>query len=156
VLRDILQFDRTVDDAISRVTDVTRTCWIWVGVGDNTTGEFRLINYSAPSINVFDPYNSPFEPHIEDMVYVGINQQCLSELLTGYRGQIDPQVVIQNILPVVQTGDLHAVVYDFQHNLMFVSNAPMLNVTSGSSNAFDRIFVQLDMNEMWAEQPPAN
>lgn len=43
--------------------------------------------------------------------------------------------------------------YDFAAQQMYVANAAAEN-ESGPVNAFDRQFVQFDLQSLWAEQPP--
>lgn len=45
LLRDILMWDKSVDDAINRVNDASRTCSIFIGVGD-PENKFRVMEYS--------------------------------------------------------------------------------------------------------------
>ena len=39
MLRDILQFDNTLDDAINRMANTERTCNLILGVGDGKVGK---------------------------------------------------------------------------------------------------------------------
>jgi len=41
VLRDILQFDKTLDESINRLKTTRRTCNLLFGVGDGKAGTFR-------------------------------------------------------------------------------------------------------------------
>jgi hypothetical protein len=52
VLRDILMWDKSVDDAINRVNQVARTCSIFIGVGD-PEHKFRVMEYSYEVIFSF-------------------------------------------------------------------------------------------------------
>ena len=45
----------------------------------------------------------------------------LGQQLDKYHGSIDEHVIVKNILPTVQTGNLHAAVYDLTESLMHVS-----------------------------------
>ena len=42
ILRDILQFDKTLADAISRLSNAHRTCDLILGVGDGKVGAVPL------------------------------------------------------------------------------------------------------------------
>src|SRR4051812_2393657 len=95
MLRDILQFDFTVDDAINRMINTRRTCgkncgrctlisrsdpwsWRWKGtfivvvvIKCYKLGIFRGMQYSYSVLNVFDdsnmkPDNSTWHPKIKD------------------------------------------------------------------------------------------
>jgi len=59
LLRDILQFDKTIDNTIARMKKTRRTCNLILGVGDgkasygdNKTGYFRGFQYGHSVINV--------------------------------------------------------------------------------------------------------
>ena len=60
---------------------------------------------------------------------------------------------IQDIVPIVQTGDLHIALYDLHKMMMHVSVAKRDGQT-GALMAYDRAFIELDMNAIFAEAPP--
>ena len=77
VLRDILQFDNSVDDSIARLENTHRTCNLLFGVGDCKEPEFRGFEYSYSVLDVFDdqnlrPNNDTWHPRIQDIVYWGM------------------------------------------------------------------------------------
>ena len=59
--RDILQFDNTIDDAISRINNAQRTCSVWLGLGD-PVNKFRAVGYAHDYVEVFDDNNYPVYP----------------------------------------------------------------------------------------------
>lgn len=76
LLRDILQFDSSVDDSIKRIQDATRTCDLILGVGDGGHETFRGFQYSHSVANVVNdtgliPANDTWHPQIENVVYWG-------------------------------------------------------------------------------------
>jgi hypothetical protein len=157
-LRDILQFDLTVDDATNRLVNQKRTCDLILGVGDGKLGEFRGYQYSSSVLNVFDdenqmPYNQTWHPRITDVVYWGMDWICpyfntlLSEQITKYYGKITPALAIQNITSVEQSGDNHLAFYDLTMMQLYVSFAAPPNV-GGPVSAYDRQFTQLDINSL--------
>jgi hypothetical protein len=170
LLRDILQFDNGYQDTVTRITTANRTCDLILGAGDGKAATFRAFEYSASVANVFDdtnmmPWNDTadtWHPRMDSIVYYGMDWLCpgytlaLAGQLQMYYGQLTPDVTISNILPLVQTGDTHSVVYDLTGQMMYVS----FYATDNSSvpnppNAYDRQFTMLDMNAMWAEPAPA-
>lgn len=54
VLRDILQFDRTRMDGVSRLASAHRTCNLILGVGDGKDRRFNSIAYSADQCGIMD------------------------------------------------------------------------------------------------------
>jgi len=153
LLRDILQFDNTLDDAINRMINAERTCAVYLGVGDGNLGQFRLFEYTRESLQVFDDQNSPFTPHFKNVVYRGIAQDCLVERIQTLYGNITAENIVRQLVSYTGTGDLHLAVYDFKRMYMYVSNAQVKG-SPGPANAYDRQFVGLDMNKIFAISAP--
>jgi isopenicillin-N N-acyltransferase-like protein len=81
LLRDILQFDKTIDDTIARMKRTQRTCNLILGVGDGKAGYFRGFQYGHSVINVVNdthplPKNDTWHPAIENAVYWGMDWYC--------------------------------------------------------------------------------
>jgi len=165
LLRDILQFDYTIDDAINRIANADRTCSLILGVGDGKLNEFRGVQYSASVARFFDdlnmqPLNDTWHPRLTNVVYYGMDWLCpgynsvLHRQLAQYHGNISAQTTIQYIVPIVQTGDLHIAIYDLTNNQMYVSFARADGDTEGAVYAYDRPFYQLDMASIFSVQRP--
>mmetsp|Transcript_26735 Transcript_26735/g.92879 ORF Transcript_26735/g.92879 Transcript_26735/m.92879 type:complete len:371 (-) Transcript_26735:219-1331(-) len=165
LLRDILQYDNTVDEAVARIEGANRTCSIFVGVGDNKAKTFRGIEYSHDEVNVYDDKNFPAYPPYHNLS-AGLvffdkhtqpdNNACMGDLLGQYYGDIDPLNTLQRITSVFQTGDMHIAIYDYQQQTMYVSNAsPMIGGNASTVvKAYDRPFVKLDMKAAFDEPAP--
>jgi len=165
LLRDILQFDASLEDAEKHITDANRTCYLILGVGDGKEGGgFRGVQYSYSVANFYDDQNQEpvysWHPRIDDIVYYGMDWLCpgynqvLANQLTYAYGQITPELAIQNITAIEQSGNLFLTYYDLGNNVMYASFAASHNETTGSPNAFDRRFVKLDMSSVFAVQAP--
>ena len=128
LIRDVLQFDSSLDDAINRITNAKRTCDLILGVGDGNANKFRGFQYSPHVANVIDDENlapvANWHPKIENVVYWGMDWICpndnnmLSTQLEYYHGDITVENTIKNITAYVQTGDLHIAIYDFDASTM--------------------------------------
>jgi len=156
LLRDILQFDDTLDSSITRMANTARTCSIYIGVGDHKLGFGRVFQYSAKQLNVWDDknqWNTTTHPQLDNVVYQGIHTACFAKLLKSFssKSQLTPENVIANVIPVSSTGDAHAAIYDFQNNIMFFSNGRPNDQTTGPKKACDRQFVKLDMTKLFNE-----
>uniref|UniRef100_A0A7S3G4I9 Acid ceramidase-like protein n=2 Tax=Palpitomonas bilix TaxID=652834 RepID=A0A7S3G4I9_9EUKA len=162
ILRDILQFDVTIDDSISRIVNADRTCDLILGVGDGKLNEFRSVQYSHSVARFFDdknllPLNETWHPRIPDTVYHGMDWLCpgysvvLANQIKEHHGGINADIAIHNILPVVQTGDLHIAVYDFANDAIFIANARK-DAASGPLNAYDRTFTKLSVSALFGEE----
>jgi len=159
LLRDILQYDKTVTEALNRIISAHRTCAIFIGLGDGRN-QFNLVEYSFEQVAVYNDMNfevtNPVHLQFEDIVYVDKHVQpshdpCLPSLLQQYYGAIDPANIIENITAIFETGDMHIGIYDFKHKLMYVANAAPFNQTSQTAvPAYDRQFIRLNMTSLFA------
>jgi isopenicillin-N N-acyltransferase-like protein len=76
LLRDILQWDLTLNDSINRIKTAKRTCSLILGVGDGKMGQFRSFQYSSSDANVIDdinfiPKNDTWHAPLKNVVYHG-------------------------------------------------------------------------------------
>lgn len=165
LLRDILQFDNTYQDAITRITNATRTCDLILGAGDGKASTFRAFQYSHSVATVIADYNlipvnDTWHPKIPNVVYFGMDWDCpsynqaLAERINFYYGNITAENTIYGITSIVQTGDVHIGIYDLTDNIMYVSFAAAVNQT-GPPMAYDRQFTQLPLKTLFAEPAPS-
>lgn len=160
LLRDVLQFDRSLDAAIERIKNAARTASLIYGIGDGEFGELRGLQTSHTFCNVFSPDN--LEPvtathkRIEDIVYWGMSWDVprydgpLHNKLIEHYGKINAEVTIKDIVTSVGTGDLQTVVYDLTSMKVWVANA-RADHESGTLAAYNRQFVELNMNAIFNE-----
>jgi len=164
LIRDILQFDKTLTDATNRIVNAKRTANLLLGVGDGASNEFRGFQYSPSVANAFDdqnlmPVNESWHPRIPDVVYWGMDWICpndnrmLSHQLKALHGNITTENTIREIVPYVRTGDLHIAIYDFAAMHMFVATAAA-EWESGPMNAYQRQFVRIDLEAAFKEVAP--
>jgi hypothetical protein len=165
MLRDILQFDPTLEAALNRVGHANRTCDLLFGVGDGKSATFNGMAVSASVFNVYndtnlEPLLNGTHPRIKDIVYWGMDWGCpnydqvFSDLLHTWYGNITAYNTIRNILPILQTGSTHAAVYDLTNMNIWVAFAQQPGVTDGLVDAYTRTFQQLDGQALFAEAPP--
>jgi isopenicillin-N N-acyltransferase-like protein len=80
LLRDILQFDKTIDETYTRITEGKRTCDLILGVGDGKTSRFNSIQYSASVANFLNDTTlkpeGDWHPKIRNIVYHGMDWLC--------------------------------------------------------------------------------
>ena len=170
VVRDILQHTNSLDEGVQSVEDADRTCNLIVGVGDGKKGAEMVkgIQYSGYVANPYWdvnqlPVNETWHPKIDNMVYNGMDWDCpgytqkLGEYLQKYHGNLEANNVIGNILPSVQTGDLHIALYDLTNSYMWLSFArrPEGADETEPQMAYDRQFTKLDMKAVFAVPKPA-
>jgi len=159
VLRDLLQFDNSTDDATNRLANSDRTCAILMGFGDGKASEFRGYQYDYSVLNVYDdvnlqPLNDTWHPRIKDIVYWGMDWLCpgynvvLADQLKKFYGNITAENTMQYILPAMQTGATHVAIYDLTNQFMYYASVG-LNGTE-NRNAFERPYTKLDMQKLFA------
>ena len=166
VLRDTLQFASSLNEAKDRVTNSNRTCNLIIGLGDGDDAHVFGTEYSGYVANYYDdvnqlPVNETWHPKITDVVYNGMDWLCptytgvLGEQLGKYVGSIDEYTVVKNILPTVQTGNLHIALYDLTDMNMHVSFARGASADSSEPfYAYERQFTRLHMNEIFQVSQP--
>jgi len=158
MLREILQFDQTLQAALDRVRKTPRTTSIMYGIGDGKLGEVRSLQTSRTLCNVYHPGNleplTKTHPRIPDIVYHGMSwdvpkyDKALHDKLVEHYGRINAKVTIEDILPSVGTGNLQAVVYDLTALRIWVANARAAG-EKGPLNAYERTFVEIDMKQVF-------
>lgn len=164
MLRDILKYDITVDDSITRMANAKRDCNLILGVGDGKLDSFRGFQYSPYVLSVFDPLNmrpdnSSWHPKMPNTVYWGMDWECpsfnyvLSQLLEKYYGAITAPLAIQYISSVLQSGSNHLAYYDLTSMEFYVSFAAPHNTTGGEPFAYARQFTAFDAKSLFAEKP---
>lgn len=164
VIRDVLQFDQSLTDAIDRITGAKRTCDLILGVGDGKSNSFRGFRYSPDSALVMDDANllplEDWHPRIPSVVYWGMDWICendnrmLSHQLNAYYGNISVHNTIRNMLPYVQTGNLHIAIYDHSAMTMHLAFAADSTYSGPLMNAYQRQYVRLDMARLFDLPPP--
>lgn len=168
VVRNILQHTTTLDDAVKSVEDAERTCNLIVGVGDGKAKMVKGIEYSGHVAVPYNdknqlPVNGTWHPVVENMVYNGMDWDCpgytqkLGEQLGKYRTVLEPSNIIGNILPSVQTGNLHIAVYDLTDSSMYVSFSRSAAADQSEPEfAYQRQFTQLDMTAVFGATKPTD
>jgi len=169
LFRDMLQFDQNVSAAINRIETATRTCSIFLGLGDHGDGNFKVVEYSHDRVEIFGdstPFpgyepTPPQHPLLTNVVYVDKHTQpstdpCLGSLLQKYYGAIGPQALI-DVTALLQTGDMHAAIYDYQNDYVYVSVATQTQpFPPQDPNAvvpsYNRQFIQLNMQSLFSLQ----
>jgi len=158
LLRDILQFDNDINDALNRISNARRTCSIHVGLGD-PVNKFRVVEYGYENVTIYNDINYPEypgHPKMPNLIYVNKHVQpssdpCLGNLLQEQYGAIDSNYLMQHVAAEHETGDAHAAVYDFAQNLMYVVVAsPYVNGTY--TPAYNRQWTKLDMTALFNEK----
>jgi isopenicillin-N N-acyltransferase-like protein len=172
ILRDVLQYDKSLDDSKFRMENANRTCNLILGVGDGKNEIFNSVRYSHSVADFFDdknmepgpictePQPCDWHPRIDNVVYHGMDWNCpaytqrLGEEITKYYGQITPELIISDLIAKTCTGDVHNAVYDLTDNFMYVAVASPHGADSSTKQAYKNSYIKLDMEKLFAESKP--
>jgi len=166
VLKDVASKAHNVDEALKIIEDADRTCNLIIGVGDGNAGNAYGVEYSGYVAVPYNdttllPNNDTWHPQIPSVVYNGMDWLCpnfdiaLHDQLVKYHGQIDENVVVTNILPTVQTGNLHVAVADLTDMNWHISFARRTTADpSEPMNGYERQFSRLHMTDLFAFPAP--
>lgn len=161
VLKDVLNKATSREEAISSMTAANRTCNLIIGVGDGEENYVNGVQYSGYVLNTYAdtdplPTNDTWHAPIENVVYNGMDWDCptytekLGDQLRKYWGSITDDRTVSDILPTVQTGDLHIAVYDLTNAKMSVSFCKRSTASADEPTyAYYRQFTRLDMNQIF-------
>eukprot|EP00026_Physarum_polycephalum_P010846 Phypoly_transcript_11028.p1 GENE.Phypoly_transcript_11028~~Phypoly_transcript_11028.p1 ORF type:complete len:293 (+),score=37.39 Phypoly_transcript_11028:274-1152(+) len=172
LFRDMLQFDQNVSAALDRINSATRTCSIFLSLGDHANAsDFRVVEYSHDRVDVFSD-STPFpgyeptpaaHPMLPGVAYVDKHSQpssdpCLGSILKNYHGSINSQTLM-DVTSLLQTGDMHAAVFDYGTNTAFIAVATQIVPFPEPEPymvmpAYNRQFIQLDMNSLFSLANP--
>jgi len=164
LLRDILQFDETIDDALHRIVDTRRTCDLILGVGDGKSSSFRGVAYSSSKVTIMDDQNmlpnATWHPKINEVVYWGMDWQCpgdnlvLSTQIQKNYGNLNPAVALSQLTPVEGSGSNHLAYYDLTNLIVYVAFAAPHN-GNGPADGYARQFTMLDAGKLFSMPRPS-
>ncbi|CAE7400368.1 dcd1B, partial [Symbiodinium sp. KB8] len=162
LMQDLMWKCMDTDQALSKIASANRTCSIFIGIGDAKNNQFRALEYSHQTVNIYNDVNfpayPPYHPLLKDLVFIDKHTQpshhmCFGSLMEKLYGKLSPQNVISYVTALQQTGDTHAAVYDFGTSTMYVSNAsPFVN--GSATPAYNMPWSSLNMTQQWTLPPP--
>eukprot|EP01059_Diplonema_ambulator_P033126 TRINITY_DN6789_c0_g2_i1.p1 TRINITY_DN6789_c0_g2~~TRINITY_DN6789_c0_g2_i1.p1 ORF type:complete len:446 (+),score=146.55 TRINITY_DN6789_c0_g2_i1:45-1382(+) len=122
VIRDIVQFSKTKEDAFNFAYDRTRTWAVFMGVGDDTSQEFRAMAYRQEDLHWYGPQNISMITNftaVNDVVFIDKHPQpshdhtTMPDLVKQWDGNLTSVNVAQNFPRVMMSGDVHIAVFDY-------------------------------------------
>jgi len=161
VIRDMLQFSSTKEEAAAFAQGITRTWAVFLGVGDHN-GQFDVLGYREAELQVFKPGNVTQVTHmpvIEDLVYIDKHPQpshdnvTMPALMAKNYGSITAVNTI-DACRVMGTGDLHNAVYDFSARKTFLSLGTIDANGDYIEKACDRPYLEFDWDALFGEPQP--
>ena len=164
VIRDIVQFATTKEDAVRIAQAAQRTWSVWLGIGDSASQEFLAMLYDEADAHAFDAVTLPRATNqtaFENVMYIDKHPQPsahpdMPALITQFYGHLDATTVAQNIPRLMASGDVHVAVYDW-------GAVPSVSIATGTTDkasgnytrlACDAPYLKFVMADLWAEPRP--
>jgi len=123
LLRDIMQYNTTFDDAANTIKTAHRTVNLILGLADGNAVKVNTIQFSNEVANFMDDETLQPGEKIRNIVYHGLDWDCpgynnkLWEELTDQNGYLNPEAVKTTVFPKTQTGLTQSIIFNIQGNV---------------------------------------
>lgn len=103
-LRDVLQFSKTIDDALNNLNTTDRTCSVYLGIGSSVNNTYRLIEYSETQFRVYNDAtwkDDRTHPRKEGMIWKAYidDKPCFANHFLPNYGKITPELIYKYVAP---------------------------------------------------------
>jgi len=151
-LRDVLQFSKTLDDALNNLNSTDRTCSVFLGVGSSVNNTYRLIEYDEKTLAVYDDTNWHFgdtHPKMPGMIWKAYHDDktCFKNHFVPNYGKITPELIWRYVAPRSETGDSQVIVMDFATNHIYAMYPNPVTQTVG----YNRPAIKIDLTPRFNE-----
>jgi predicted choloylglycine hydrolase len=144
--RRVLQYTGSLESAVRLIRDAKRMSSYDFLIGDGRAKDARQLVTAKDIFKEYDWKTAPHDqPVLEDVVYLSMavgnkdyNKKLYARLKANY-GNLTAKIARSDLMPRVETGDLHAVAFDATDLKMWVANA------EGSSPAYSRPCVMFNL-----------
>ena len=163
VIRDILQFATTKEEAVTIAANAKRTWPMWLGFGDDASMKFVAILYDQAAVVTYDDTSLPSRTnatHYTGVAYIDKHPQPsdhpdMPELVQQFYGNLTGETVAQNFPRLMQSADVHAAVYDFGAKKAYLARGVTDRNGDFTRYAYQSPFLRFDVPTLWAEPKPA-
>jgi hypothetical protein len=157
VIRDVLQFSSTKEEAIGIMQRAHRTWPIWLGIGDFESQAFNAMEYTQDVVHVYDDANisdATNQTMFENVAYLDKHPQPsphpdMPALVKQYYGTMTADNILQNFPRIMESGDVHIALYDFGENQAYVAVGTTNSTGSFVRKAYEAPFMKFDMKALW-------
>eukprot|EP00178_Gracilaria_changii_P001991 TRINITY_DN12900_c0_g1_i1.p1 TRINITY_DN12900_c0_g1~~TRINITY_DN12900_c0_g1_i1.p1 ORF type:complete len:117 (-),score=9.78 TRINITY_DN12900_c0_g1_i1:123-473(-) len=103
-LRDVLQFSKTIDDALNNLNTTDRTCSVYLGIGSSVNNTYRLIEYAETQFDVYNDKNwknDANHPRVDGMIWKAYYDEkpCFKNHFEPNYGKITPELIYKQVAP---------------------------------------------------------
>lgn len=153
-LRDVLQFSRSINDALTNLNQTDRTCSVYLGIGSGNDNTYRLIEYSETQFRVYDDNNwkdDAIHPRAEGMIWKAYydNKPCFRSHFEPAYGSINPELIWKKAGPRSQTGDSQLIVMDHANDHIYAMYPNPVTMEPGYTRPAVKIDLKPRFNEQW-------
>lgn len=152
---EVMRYGQTIDQSIDLLRNARRTSSVHIGLGSEFNRTCLFIDYGVTNfekegkfiVTTWDNQTTYEEhPRLEDVIYYDKCQQpsqdiCMAQVLQTYYGNFTSDIMARKLMPIEQTGNLQAIVYDFHDDLMYYSRRG-----SDRLPAYQNQYILIDMN----------
>lgn len=151
-LRDVLQFSKTIDDALNNLNTTDRTCSVYLGIGSSVNNTYRLIEYSETEFNVYSDKNwknDKIHPRIDGMIWKAYHDDkpCFRSHFEPNYGKITPEMIYKQVAPRSETGDSQIIVMDFSNDVIYANYPNPVSQQPG----FQRPTIKIELGPRFKE-----
>lgn len=148
VMRDSIEFARTIDEAVNLVKNGARTTSLLYCLSSASENQVRALKTSHAKCEVYTPDTLPFPTH-PGLVYMSMGMDSawnkkVGNALDGMYGHIDVTAA-ENLMKTLHTGSLHAVVFKPGTGDVWVANA------TGKARAYEMPFNHFNLKSALAD-----
>lgn len=163
VIRDILQFAHTKEEAVQIAQTAKRTWGVWLGVGDYASQEFTAMLYQEVSAVAYDDHTLPSltnQTEFEGVAYLDKHAQPSAhtdfpELIHTWYGNLTSDTIASVFPLAMKTGDVHLAVYDFEARRALLACGTTDEAGDFTRYAYESPLLAYDMMALWNEPHPA-
>ncbi|KRX04245.1 hypothetical protein PPERSA_11369 [Pseudocohnilembus persalinus] len=128
-LRDLAEFELTIQDLDDALWNTDRTCRIHVGIASAESQTFQGVNYSWKVIEFFNDQNYTYteaHPQLDGIMYFDkhvqpSNDACIGDILSYYWGEITWETLFRDVAGWHKTGDTQVCVTDVYESTIYIS-----------------------------------
>eukprot|EP01064_Diplonema_japonicum_P023685 TRINITY_DN34098_c0_g1_i1.p1 TRINITY_DN34098_c0_g1~~TRINITY_DN34098_c0_g1_i1.p1 ORF type:complete len:446 (+),score=113.37 TRINITY_DN34098_c0_g1_i1:42-1379(+) len=168
VIRDIIQFSKTKEDAFNFAYDRTRTWAVFMGVGDDSSQEFRAIAYRQKDLHWYGPQNISMITNfsaVQDVVFIDKHPQpshdhvTMPSLVKQWNSNLTSDNVATNFPRVMLSGDVHVAVFDYGLRTVkvafgWVDSAGRYGPDDKAGRACNQPFFEFSMDSLFSHPRP--
>jgi len=160
VIREMLQFSKTKEEAVVLALKTARTWAIWLGLGDFSSQRFLGVSYDQEEVIAYDDVTLPFatgQPAMENVAYIDKHTQPsgsadLPQLVKQYYGNLTAVNIVQNIPRITQSGDVHISVYDYSQGRAYIATGITDAKGQYTRYAYESPFLSWSMPALWNQK----